>query len=42
MLALEQSLLTLAETNTVTLFGNSYRVKNIIYASDGSALKAHL
>jgi hypothetical protein len=42
MLALEQSLLTIAETSTVTLFGNSYKVKNIIYASDGSALKAHL
>ena len=42
MLALEKALLSLTDSNTVTLFGNSYKVKNIIYASDGSALKAHM
>lgn len=42
MLALEKALLSLTNSNTIILFGNSYKVKNIIYASDGSDLKAHL
>ena len=42
MLSLEEVLLSLRATDSVTLVGETYKVKNIISASDGTVLKARL
>jgi hypothetical protein len=42
MLSLEKVLLSLRATDTVTLVGETYKIKNIISATDGTVLKAKL
>jgi hypothetical protein len=42
MLSLEEVLLSLKAQDTVTLSGEAYKVKNIVAATDGKVLKAHL
>ena len=42
MLSLEQALLSLKATDTVTILGEAYKVKNVVSATDGKILKARL
>jgi hypothetical protein len=42
MLSLEEVLLSLRAKDTVTLIGETYKVQNIISATDGTILKAKL
>lgn len=42
MLQLEEVLLSLRAKDSVTLVGETYKVKNIISATDGTILKARL
>jgi hypothetical protein len=42
MLSLEQVLLTLKAKDTITILGEAYNVKNVVSATDGKVLKAHL
>lgn len=42
MLSLEEVLLSLRAKDSVTLVGETYKVKNIISATDGTVLKARL
>ena len=42
MLSLEEMVLSLKAKDTVKLSGEDYKVKNIVAATDGKILKAHL
>jgi hypothetical protein len=42
MISLEEFLLSLRAKDSVVLLGETYKVKNIISATDGKILKAHL
>jgi hypothetical protein len=42
MLSLEEVLLSLKAKDTITLSGEAFKIKNIIAATDGKVLKAHL
>ena len=42
MLSLEEVLLSLRAKDTVTLIGETYKVQNIVSATDGTILKAKL